>query len=96
MKLFSLIFNGVNRSEIDLKQSINCLFFPDRPDRIIESRNRFENKNKINRKMILLTLKLCSHISTVIYFRKCAFALILEMRGNERKLVQNRFLFNFF
>jgi hypothetical protein len=49
---------------------------------------------KINRKMIIL--KLCSQISTVIYFRKCAFTFISKMRRNERKLVQNRFLFNFF
>jgi hypothetical protein len=77
-------FNGENRSEIDLKKSINRLFFSDRPDRIIESRNRFDNK-KNQYKNDLLILKLCSHISTVIYFRKFANTLISKMRVDQRK-----------
>jgi hypothetical protein len=45
IQIFTAV-SGVNRSEIDLKKSINRLFFSDRPDRIIESRNRFENQKK--------------------------------------------------
>jgi hypothetical protein len=82
---------SVNRSDIDLKKSINRLFFSDRPDRILSHEIELKTKKNQQKNDFLI-----SHLSTVIYFRKCVFTLISKMRGNERKLVQNRFLFNFF
>jgi hypothetical protein len=75
------------KTDIDLKKSINRLFFSDRPDRIIESRNRFENKKNLF-KNDLLILKLCifhTHISTVIYFREFANTLISKIGVDERE-----------